>query len=220
MLSSAKPARTARADRRFRDREHPRARPTSLASAHARLGRTRHRLFHACGRARRARRRRVVRAVRLLGGDGGPRLHARWRRDRSRGHERRASPLPGRHAVLRTRCDRGREHPSTPLARRRTALRHAILLDPQNADAHHWLSLTLIIGFGAREEAIREQAIAARLNPVSPVLSGALSWQQYLRGEYRSSRSSMEPVLDLNAELEEGHAGLVRMAARWATRRR
>ncbi len=94
------------------------------------------------------------------------------------------------------------------------ALRHAILLDPQNADAHHWLSLTLIIGFGAREEAIREQAMAARLNPVSPVLSGALSWQQYLRGEYHASRSSMEPVLDLNAELEEGHAGLARVAAR------
>jgi DNA-binding SARP family transcriptional activator len=94
------------------------------------------------------------------------------------------------------------------------ALRHAILLDPQNADAHHWLSLTLLTGFGSREEAVREQAIAARLNPVSPVLSGALSWQRYLRGEYRSSRSSMEPVLDLNAELEEGHAGLARVAAR------
>ncbi len=94
------------------------------------------------------------------------------------------------------------------------ALRHAILLDPQNADAHHWLSLTLLTGFGAREEAIREQAIAARLNPVSPVLSGALSWQRYLRGEYHSSRSTMEPVLDLNAELEEGHAGLARVAAR------
>jgi DNA-binding SARP family transcriptional activator len=94
------------------------------------------------------------------------------------------------------------------------ALRHAILLDPQNADAHHWLSLTLLTGFGSREEAVREQAIAARLNPVSPVLSGALSWQRYLRGEYHASRSSMEPVLDLNAELEEGHAGLARAAAR------
>jgi DNA-binding SARP family transcriptional activator len=94
------------------------------------------------------------------------------------------------------------------------ALRHAILLDPQNADAHHWLSLTLLTGFGSREEAIREQAIATRLNPVAPVLSGALAWQRYLRGEYDSSRSSMEPVLHLNAELEEGHAGLARVAAR------
>jgi tetratricopeptide (TPR) repeat protein len=95
-----------------------------------------------------------------------------------------------------------------------SALRRAILLDPQNADAHHWLSLTLLTGFGAGEEAIREQTIAAHLNSLSPVLSGALAWQRYLRGEYRSSRSSMEPVLDLNAELEEGHAGLARAAAR------
>jgi DNA-binding SARP family transcriptional activator len=95
-----------------------------------------------------------------------------------------------------------------------SALRQAILLDPQNADAHHWLSLTLLTGFGAREEAIREQAIAARLNPLSAIHSGALAWQRYLRGEYDSSRLCIEPVIDLNAELEEGHAGLVRLAAR------
>ncbi len=95
-----------------------------------------------------------------------------------------------------------------------SALRRAILLDPQNADAHHWLSMVLLTGFGARHKAIREEAIAAQLNSLSPALSATLAWQRYLRGEYRSARSTMEPVLDLNAELEEGHAGLVRMAAR------
>ena len=95
-----------------------------------------------------------------------------------------------------------------------SSFRRAILLDPRNADAHHWLSMTLLTGFGARRRAIREEAIAAQLNPVSPLLSATLAWQRYLRGEYRSSRSSMEPVLDLNAELEEGHAGLARAAAR------
>jgi hypothetical protein len=95
-----------------------------------------------------------------------------------------------------------------------SALRRAILLDPQNADAHHWLSMALLTGFGARQKAIREEAIAAQLNSLSAVLSATLAWQRYLRGEYRSSRSSMEPVLDLNGELEEGHAGLARVAAR------
>jgi len=95
-----------------------------------------------------------------------------------------------------------------------SVLRRAILLDPQNADAHHWLSMALLTGFGARQKAIREQAIAAQLNSLSPVLSATLAWQRYLRGEYVSSRSSMEPVLDLNAELDEGHAGLARVAAR------
>lgn len=94
------------------------------------------------------------------------------------------------------------------------ALRRALLLDPHNADAHHWLSLTLLTGFGARDEAMREQTITASLNPVSPILVGALGWQRYLRGEYNLSRSSMEPVVDLNGDLEEAHAGLVRAAAR------
>src|SRR5215831_11329532 len=95
-----------------------------------------------------------------------------------------------------------------------SALRHAILLDPQNADAHHWLSMVLLTGFGARQKAVREEAIAAQLNSLSAHLSATLAWQRYLRGEYWSSRSTMEPVLDLNGELEEGHAGLARVAAR------
>ena len=44
--------------------------------------------------------------------------------------------------------------------------------------------------------------------------TGALGWHRYLRGEYDVSRSDMEPALDLNADLEEGHAGLARAAAR------
>jgi DNA-binding SARP family transcriptional activator len=95
-----------------------------------------------------------------------------------------------------------------------SALRRSIALDPRNADAHHWLSMTLLSGFGLREEAIREQSIAVTLNPVLPMLVGVLGWQRYLRGEYDLSRSNMEPAVDLNADFEEGHAGLARAAAR------
>jgi DNA-binding SARP family transcriptional activator len=95
-----------------------------------------------------------------------------------------------------------------------SALRRSIALDPRNADAHHWLSMTLLSGFGLREEAVREQAIAVSLNPVLPMLVGVLGWQRYLRGEYELSRSNMEPAIDLNADFEEGHAGLARAAAR------
>jgi len=95
-----------------------------------------------------------------------------------------------------------------------SAFRNAILLDPHNADAHHWLSLTLLTGFGSRHKAMREQTIAASLNPVSSIQVGVLGWLQYLRGDYDLSRSSMEPVVDLNADLEEAHAGLARAAAR------
>lgn len=94
------------------------------------------------------------------------------------------------------------------------SLRRALAIDPQNADAHHWLSLTLLTGFGDPAQAMRAQTAAAGLNPVSPIQVGALGWQRYLRGDYESSRSSMEPVVDLNADLEEAHAGLARAAAR------
>jgi DNA-binding SARP family transcriptional activator len=92
--------------------------------------------------------------------------------------------------------------------------RSAIALDPRNADARHWLSMSLLTGFGSRDESIKEQTIAARLNPVSSMNVGVLGWQRYLRGEYELSRSHMEPALDLNADLEEAHVGLARVAAR------
>jgi DNA-binding SARP family transcriptional activator len=95
-----------------------------------------------------------------------------------------------------------------------SAFRNAIELDSQNADARHWLSMSLLTGFGSRDAAIREQAVAVRLNPVSSMNIGVLGWQRYLRGEYDLSRSNMEPALDLNADFEEGHAGLARVAAR------
>jgi tetratricopeptide (TPR) repeat protein len=93
------------------------------------------------------------------------------------------------------------------------ALRRAIQLDPRNADAHHWLALTLIAGFGKRDEALREQTIAARMNPLAPVQAGALGWYRYLRGEHELSKLEFEPAADLNGELEELHAGVARAAA-------
>ena len=95
-----------------------------------------------------------------------------------------------------------------------TSLGRALSLDPHSADAHHWLSLTLMSGFGARDEAIAEQVTAATLNPVSPVQVSSLGWQRYLRGEYDLARSAMEPAVDLSAEIEEAPAGLARAAAR------
>ncbi len=94
------------------------------------------------------------------------------------------------------------------------SLRRAITIDPANADARHWLAMTMLTAFGARDEAFQEQAIAATLNPTSALQLGALGWLQYLRREFALSRSSMEPALHLNADLEEGHAGLARAAAR------
>ena len=94
------------------------------------------------------------------------------------------------------------------------SLRRAIHLDPQNADARHWLALTLLTGFGDREAAIHEQTISVHLNPVGGMPVGALGWQRYLRGEYELSRSDMQPAVELNPDFEEGHTGLARVAAR------
>ena len=95
-----------------------------------------------------------------------------------------------------------------------SSLRRAIALDPQSADAYHWLSLTLLTGFGARDDAVRAQVTAATLNPVSPIQVSSLGWQRYLRGEYDLARSVMEPAVDLSVEIDEAPAGLARVAAR------
>lgn len=94
------------------------------------------------------------------------------------------------------------------------ALRRAIQLDPQNADARHWLALTLLTGFGDRDAAIREQTISVHLNPVGGMPVGALGWQRYLRGEYELARLDMQPAVELNPDFEEGQTGLARVAAR------
>jgi DNA-binding SARP family transcriptional activator len=94
------------------------------------------------------------------------------------------------------------------------SLRRAIEIDPHNANAHHWLALTLMTGFGDPTAAMREQTITARLNPASAIQISALGLMHYLRGDYELSRSSLEVAFDLNADLEEGHAGLARVAAR------
>ena len=91
--------------------------------------------------------------------------------------------------------------------------RAAVTSAPRNADAHHWLALTLVLGFGKRDEALREQTIAARMSPLAPMQVGALGWYRYLRGEYALSKLELEPAADLNGELEEGHAGVARAAA-------
>jgi len=95
-----------------------------------------------------------------------------------------------------------------------TALRSAIHLDPENANAHHWLALTLLTGFGDRDAAIREQTISVHLDPVGGIQAGALGWQRYLRGEYELARLDMQPAAELNPDFEEGLAGLARVAAR------
>jgi DNA-binding SARP family transcriptional activator len=94
------------------------------------------------------------------------------------------------------------------------ALGRATRIDPRDANAHHWLALTLSAGFGDVDRAVRSQTIATRLDPVSAMHIGALGQLRYFRGEYELSRSSLETAFHLNADFEEGHAGLARVAAR------
>ncbi len=99
-------------------------------------------------------------------------------------------------------------------ARAEAALRKAVALDPGNAVAHHWLANILLAGYGRRDEALREQVIAARLDPLSPVPTGTLGWHRYLRGELTLSRGEYERAVDLDTDFDEGHAGVIRTAAR------
>jgi len=105
--------------------------------------------------------------------------------------------------IIRRRWGEGRE-----------ALLRAIELDPYNATARHWLTLTLITGFRDRGTAMREQTVSVRLNPAGAIEVSALGLLQYLSGDYELSRSTLETAFHLNADLEEGHSGLARVAAR------
>jgi DNA-binding SARP family transcriptional activator len=93
------------------------------------------------------------------------------------------------------------------------SLRRAIRIDPHNADAHHWLALTLQTGFGDRDSALREQTIATRLNPTGAMQVSALGLMRYFRREYELARPEMEAAFHLNADFDEGSGGLVRVAA-------
>jgi len=93
-------------------------------------------------------------------------------------------------------------------------LRRAIEIDPRNADARHWLAMTLLTAFGKPDEALREQTIAAQMHPLAPVQVGTVGWLRYLAGEFELSQLAHEPAADLNGEVEEGHAGVARAAAR------
>jgi DNA-binding SARP family transcriptional activator len=95
-----------------------------------------------------------------------------------------------------------------------SALRCAIQIDPRNADARQWLAMTLLTAFGKRDESLREQTIAARMHPLAPLQLGNVGWLRYLRGEYELSKLALEPAADLSGELEDGHAGVARAAAR------
>jgi DNA-binding SARP family transcriptional activator len=94
------------------------------------------------------------------------------------------------------------------------ALRRAIELDPHNANAHHWLALTLLTGYGDRDGALREQTVATRLNPAGAMQINSLGVMRYFRGDYELARSEMEAAFYLNADFDEGPAGLARVAAR------
>jgi len=95
-----------------------------------------------------------------------------------------------------------------------SALRRAIQIDPRNADARHWLAMTLLTAFGKRDEALREQTIAAQMQPLAPIQVGTVGWFRYLAGEFDLSKRAHEPAADLNDEVEEGYAGVARAAAR------
>jgi len=59
----------------------------------------------------------------------------------------------------------------------------SILLNPNNADAHHGYSATLF-EFGKTEEAIKEAKIALELDPVNPVMMRGLGKVYYYGRQY------------------------------------
>jgi hypothetical protein len=100
-------------------------------------------------------------------------------------------------------------------SKRSVTIQDRTVAEKNGADYDHRDYGKLFASFRYGDETqISREIFAVSLNPVLPMLVGVLGWQRYLRGEYDLSRLNMEPAVDLNADFEEGHAGLARAAAR------
>ena len=73
----------------------------------------------------------------------------------------------------------------------------SILLNPNNAEAHHWYSIILAL-LGKTEEAIREAKIALELEPVNPIMMRGLGRVYYYSRQYDLALKELNKCLEID----------------------
>jgi tetratricopeptide (TPR) repeat protein len=83
----------------------------------------------------------------------------------------------------------------------------AIALNPGNATAHHWYSLTLGLR-GRLDEAIAEAQKARELDPLSPSINTDLGWVYYLARRYDRAIEAYRSTLERDPAFSLAHFDL------------
>jgi Tfp pilus assembly protein PilF len=85
--------------------------------------------------------------------------------------------------------------------------RHALDIDPNYANAHHWLAYDLLF-FGHQGEALAEIALARQLDPLSAVTNADEGHFLYAARHFDDSRLRLQRAIDLDPKFGQPHATL------------
>ncbi|MGH9414463.1 MAG: tetratricopeptide repeat protein [Terriglobales bacterium] len=76
--------------------------------------------------------------------------------------------------------------------------RHALLLDPAYATAHHWYATSCLAPLGRLEEALEEMGAAQALDPISAIIARDLAFMHFYRREYDLALDQCDHTIELN----------------------
>ena len=76
-------------------------------------------------------------------------------------------------------------------------LRRAIELNPNSANAHHWLG-EYLTNMGQVEDGLRETRKAQELDPLSRLINTTIGWQLYLQGQNDQAVEQLRKALDID----------------------
>lgn len=85
------------------------------------------------------------------------------------------------------------------------AFRHALLLDPNDAAAHHWHAMFHLVGTGRFDEALEELHRARILDPLALVVAADVAVVLYLMRATDEALAQCRRVLDLNPHFGRAH---------------
>lgn len=117
---------------------------------------------------------------------------------RQRAYAERAVRLGPDLSEAHTALAKSHEIGGSPAAAERE-FRLALRLDPQNATAHHWFGVMLMMRADIGQ-AGRELDAAARLDPTSPSIDVWVGVQKYLARDYRAAVVAERQALDLDPQ--------------------
>src|SRR6185437_9419353 len=76
--------------------------------------------------------------------------------------------------------------------------RHALLLDPGYATAHHWYATSCLAPLGCLDQALEETRLAQSLDPISAIIARDLAFMHFYRREFDLALEQCDHTIELN----------------------